>query len=47
MGAALGGIRQYWVDVLEARRGEAQPRENDFVSLLLHSTVDERRWTTS
>jgi cytochrome P450 len=40
MGAALGGIRQYWVDVLEARRGEAHPRENDFVSLLLHSTVD-------
>ena len=40
MGAALGGIRQYWMDVLEARRGEANPRENDFVSLLLHSTVD-------
>ena len=41
MGAALGGIRQYWVDVLEARRGEAEPRENDFVSLLMHSTVDD------
>jgi cytochrome P450 len=41
MGAALGGIRQYWIDVLEARRGEAQPRENDFVSLLMHSTVDD------
>jgi len=40
MGAALGGIRQYWVEVLEARRGEAQPRENDFVSLLMHSEVD-------
>ena len=41
MGAALGGIRQYWVDVLEARRDEAEPRENDFASLLLHSTVDD------
>ena len=41
MGAALGGIRQYWVEVLEARRGEAQPRDNDFVSLLLHSTIDD------
>ena len=41
MGAALGGIRQYWVDVLEARRGEAQPRDNDFVSLLMHSSFDD------
>jgi cytochrome P450 len=40
MGAALGGIRQYWVDVLDARRDESLPRENDFVSLLVHSTVD-------
>jgi cytochrome P450 len=40
MGAALGGIRQYWVDVLEARRGEDVPRENDFVSLLTHSEID-------
>jgi cytochrome P450 len=37
---ALGGIRQYWVEVLEARRGEATPREDDFVSYLVHSTVD-------
>jgi len=27
--------------VLEARRGEAQPRQHDFVSLLMHSTVDD------
>jgi len=40
MGAALGGIRQYWVDVLDARRHEAQPRENDFVSLLMDSEID-------
>lgn len=41
MGAALGGIREYWVEVLEARRGEAAPRDNDFVSLLLHSEIDD------
>jgi cytochrome P450 len=41
MGAALGGIRQYWVDVLEARRGESAPREHDFVSLLMHSQIDD------
>ena len=29
MGAALGGIRQYWVDVLDARREETEPREHD------------------
>ncbi len=39
MGAALGGIRQYWVEVLDARRGE-ELRENDFVSLLTHSQID-------
>jgi cytochrome P450 len=40
MGAALGGIRQYWVDVLEVRRAEAEARENDLVSLLTHSEID-------
>ncbi len=40
MVAALGGIRQYWLDVLDVRRHEAEPRENDLASLLLHSTVD-------
>ena len=40
MGGALGGIRSYWVDVLEARRGEPEPREDDLASLLMHSTVD-------
>src|SRR3954463_8297648 len=42
MVAALGSIRQYWVDVLEDRRGEARLRENDFVSHLVHSTVDDK-----
>ena len=46
MGAALGGIREYWVEVLEARRGEAAPREHDFVSLLLHSRSTTSHSTT-
>ena len=40
MVSALGGIRQYWVDVLESRRGEETPREDDFASYMLHSTID-------
>jgi len=40
MGAALGGIRQYWVDVLAVRRSEAVPREDDFVAMLTHSEID-------
>jgi cytochrome P450 len=40
MVAALGGIRKYWEDVLDARRGEPEPREHDLASLLMHSTVD-------
>lgn len=40
MGAALGGIRQYWVEVLDARRDESEPRDNDLASSLLHSTID-------
>ena len=40
MGAALGGIRQYWVDALEVRRTEAEARENDLVSLLTRSEID-------
>src|SRR5215213_129095 len=41
MGAALGGIRTYWEKVLEDRRHDTEQREDDFVSLLLHSTVDD------
>ena len=41
MGAALGGIRGYWEDVLEDRRNDSAPREDDFVSLLVNSTVDD------
>ncbi|MFL6061795.1 MAG: cytochrome P450 [Marmoricola sp.] len=40
MGAALGGMRQYWVDVLAARRSEAVLRDGDFVAMLIHSEID-------
>jgi cytochrome P450 len=40
MGAALGGIRQYWVDVLAARQEDTDQREHDFVSMLVNSTID-------
>jgi cytochrome P450 len=39
---ALTGIRQYWVDVLDERRGEPSPRDGDLASHLLHATVDDR-----
>ena len=41
MGAALGGIRGYWEDALEERRRDPAPREDDFVSLLVNSTIDD------
>jgi cytochrome P450 len=37
---ALGGIRQYWADALDERRGESAPREGDFASHLLHAVLD-------
>lgn len=40
MVAGLGGIRGYWSNALEERRGEPKPREDDLASHLLHSTVD-------
>lgn len=42
MVAALGGIREYWVAALDERRGEAEPREGDLASHLLHATIDDR-----
>lgn len=41
MGAALGGIRGYWEKVLEDRRHDVVPREDDFVSLLVNSKIDD------
>jgi cytochrome P450 len=37
---ALGGIRGYWLNALDQRRGEPEPRAGDLASHLLHSTVD-------
>ena len=42
---ALTGIREYWVAALDERRGEAEPREGDLASHLLHSTFDDRALT--
>ena len=46
MVAALGGIRLLGRE-LEARRGEAQPRDNDFVSLLMTAASTTRRLATT
>ncbi len=43
MVAALTGIRQYWVDAVAERRGEAEPREGDLCSHLLHARYDDER----
>jgi cytochrome P450 len=45
MGKALDGIREYWVDALAARRCEAEPREGDLASHLLHATYGDRPLT--
>jgi cytochrome P450 len=38
----LGGIRQYWADAIEERRGEPEPREGDLASHLMHGLVDAK-----
>jgi cytochrome P450 len=42
MAKALDGIREYWVQALADRRGEAEPRPGDLASHLMHATVDDR-----
>jgi len=42
---SLTGIREYWVEALEQRRGEAEPRPGDLASHLLHSRIDDRPLT--
>lgn len=42
---ALDDIRAYWVAALDERRGEAEPREGDLASHLLHATFDDRPLT--
>jgi cytochrome P450 len=45
MAKALEGIREYWVAALAERRRDAEPREGDLASHLLHSTFDGRPLT--
>jgi cytochrome P450 len=42
---ALGGIRGYWADALEERRGEEEPRADDLASHLLHARIEDRPLT--
>jgi cytochrome P450 len=45
MSKALENIREYWVAALAERRGEAEPREGDLASHLLHARYGERPLT--
>ena len=45
MAKALQGIRDYWVAALAERRSDAEPREGDLASYLLHATFDDRPLT--
>ena len=45
MGAALAGIRGYWVEALAERKHDEQPRPGDLASHLLRATVDDRPLT--
>jgi cytochrome P450 len=42
---SLTKIREYWVVALDERRGEAEPREGDLASDLLHARIDDRPLT--
>jgi cytochrome P450 len=42
---ALGSIREYWVAAIEERRDEAEPRDGDLASHLLHAKIDDRPLT--
>ena len=43
MAEALQGIRAFWVDALEERRGEPEPRPGDIASYLMHASYDDER----
>ena len=43
MANALQSIRQYWVDALEERRRDPEPRDGDIASYLLHAKYDDER----
>jgi cytochrome P450 len=43
MANALQGIRDYWIEQLEERRGETEPRPGDLASHLMHVSFDDER----
>ena len=45
MARALDGIRQYWITVLDQRRGEPAPRDGDLASHLMHARFSDRPLT--
>jgi cytochrome P450 len=45
MAKALDGIREYWVKALADRRDEAESREGDLASYLMHASFDDRPLT--
>ena len=45
MARALEGIRQYWITVLDQRRGEPAPRDGDLASHLMHARFSGRPLT--
>jgi len=45
MARALDGIRQYWITVLDQRRGEPAPRDGDLASHLMHARFSGRPLT--
>ena len=45
MVAALDGMRNYWVQSIDERRGETEPRSGDLVSYLMHASFGERALT--
>ena len=45
MARALEGIRQYWITVLDQRRGELAPRDGDLASHLMHARFSGRPLT--
>jgi cytochrome P450 len=45
MAKALSDIREYWVNALADRTGDAEPRDGDLASYLLHATFDDRPLT--
>ena len=45
MAKALDGIREYWVEALADRRDDAEPREGDLASYLMHASFDDRPLT--